>query len=376
MPKPFRILMTADAVGGIWTYALTLAQGIQQAIPEAEVRLVCIGRFPSADQRRQAFAARVQLHSMSGKLEWMSDPWQDLALQGPALLQQVRNYQPHVIHLNHYAHTALPWRTYVPDAAIIQGVHSCINTWWQGVYGTDAPTDTYARYTRMVADALHAADAVLIPTLALAQAMEQTYGPIPRRHIVPNAVDVDRWQPLDKVPTVMAVGRLWDEAKNLQLLAEAAPGLPAPVCLAGDARDPETGAITPLPNVQVMGQLSQDELAVALGRAAIFASPARYEPFGLAVAEAAAAGCALVLADIPTFRELWEGAALFLPPNDPTLWRQFLANLLADPRACAHWGQLARIRVQRYSISACVRRTLRTYPSLRVSPFTVNTAAA
>ena len=39
---------------------------------------------------------------------------------------------------------------------------------------------------------------------------------------------------------------------------------------------------------------------------------ALYEPFGLAVLEAAQAGCALVLSDIPTFRELWDGAALFV----------------------------------------------------------------
>ena len=44
----------------------------------------------------------------------------------------------------------------------------------------------------------------------------------------------------------------------------------------------------------------------------IFVSVSRYEPFGLAVLEAAHAGCALVLSDIPTFRELWQGAASFV----------------------------------------------------------------
>ena len=45
-------------------------------------------------------------------------------------------------------------------------------------------------------------------------------------------------------------------------------------------------------------------------------SPSLYEPFGLAVLEAALAGCALVLADIPVFRELWDGAAVFFDPRD------------------------------------------------------------
>ena len=39
---------------------------------------------------------------------------------------------------------------------------------------------------------------------------------------------------------------------------------------------------------------------------------ARYEPFGLAVLEAAQAGMRLVLSDIPSFRELWDGAATFV----------------------------------------------------------------
>ena len=53
-----------------------------------------------------------------------------------------------------------------------------------------------------------------------------------------------------------------------------------------------------------------------LARQPIFVSTALYEPFGLAVLEAAQAGCALVLSDIPTFRELWDGAARFVPARD------------------------------------------------------------
>ena len=50
--------------------------------------------------------------------------------------------------------------------------------------------------------------------------------------------------------------------------------------------------------------------------AAIYALPARYEPFRLEVLEAAAPGCALVLGDIASLRELWDGAALFVAPDD------------------------------------------------------------
>ena len=52
-----------------------------------------------------------------------------------------------------------------------------------------------------------------------------------------------------------------------------------------------------------------------MGRAAIYALPARYEPFGLSILEAALSGCALVIGDIPSLREIWADAALFVPSD-------------------------------------------------------------
>ena len=65
-----------------------------------------------------------------------------------------------------------------------------------------------------------------------------------------------------------------------------------------------------------LGVVPSDELVRLYGDASIFALPARYEPFGLSILEAALSGCALVLGDIPSLRELWAGAAVFVPPDD------------------------------------------------------------
>ena len=73
-------------------------------------------------------------------------------------------------------------------------------------------------------------------------------------------------------------------------------------------------------------------MTALMQRAAIFAAPSRYEPFGLAVLEAATCGAALVLADIATFRELWHDVAVFVPPNDPAAWA-VAVNRLADDRS-------------------------------------------
>jgi glycosyltransferase involved in cell wall biosynthesis len=59
--------------------------------------------------------------------------------------------------------------------------------------------------------------------------------------------------------------------------------------------------------------------------------PARYEPFGLSVLEAALAGCALVLGDIPSLRELWRNRAVFVAPDDPEALENAIVQLIEDP---------------------------------------------
>ncbi|MEB3829625.1 glycosyltransferase [Phormidium sp. CCY1219] len=67
--------------------------------------------------------------------------------------------------------------------------------------------------------------------------------------------------------------------------------------------------------------MSPEELSHWYARAAIYAFPARYEPFGLSVLEAALSGCALVLGDIPRLREMWGDAAVFANPDVARRWR-------------------------------------------------------
>ena len=101
----------------------------------------------------------------------------------------------------------------------------------------------------------------------------------------------------------------------------------------------------------------------------IFASAARYEPFGLGVLEAAQAGCALVLSDIPTFRELWEGAAVFVPAEDPQAFAAAFRQLLADPEEAEWLGRLARVRAGRYTVERMVEGMLDVYRERRPNLF-------
>ena len=83
--------------------------------------------------------------------------------------------------------------------------------------------------------------------------------------------------------------------------------------------------------------------------------------------EAAQAGCALVLSDIPTFRELWDGAAVFVPANDPTAAAAALDALLATPERTAELGAAARAASARYTVEAMADGMLAVYAGLLAS---------
>jgi glycosyltransferase involved in cell wall biosynthesis len=151
-----------------------------------------------------------------------------------------------------------------------------------------------------------------------------------------------------KKPIVLAAGRLWDEAKNVAALNRVADRLPWPVCVAGEDRHPN-GADTQLRGVRALGVLAPAELAAWLARASIYALPARYEPFGLSALEAAFAGCALVLGDVPSLREVWGDAAAFVPPDDHAGLRRAIQLLIDDPKRRAEMARRAGERAARYT---------------------------
>jgi len=349
-----RLLMTADTLGGVWTYAMEMARALH---PHCEIVLAAMGAPATPEQRLQAEAAGVRLFNHPFRLEWMEDPWPDVRGAATWLLDLERRFQPDLVHLNNFAHAILPWHCPV----VVVG-HSCVCSWWEAVHGEPAP-ESWNQYRASVRAGLAAAAMIVAPTAAMLRALERHHGPFRDARVVYNGIENRREPMEEKQPFVLCAGRLWDEGKNVAALAEAAPGLAWPVCVAGDARSPD-GYETEIANVTFLGRLSHENLARRMRRAAIYALPARYEPFGLSILEAASHGCALVLGDIPSLRELWQDAALFVAPGDPEELRQTLARLMADESARLSWGGRAWARAAVYSTASMRAAYLGLYDEL------------
>jgi glycosyltransferase involved in cell wall biosynthesis len=155
------------------------------------------------------------------------------------------------------------------------------------------------------------------------------YGPLHATAVIPNGRHASLYCAGRKKPFILSAGRIWDEAKNIAVLSEVQPRVRWRICVAGDDRHPNGGK-KPIDSVHLLGKLSDSGLARQYASAAIYCLPARYEPFGLSVLEAALSGCALVLGDIPSLRENWNGAALFAPPGDASRFASTLDALATD----------------------------------------------
>jgi glycosyltransferase involved in cell wall biosynthesis len=164
-------------------------------------------------------------------------------------------------------------------------------------------------------------------------------------------------------PFVFTAGRLWDEGKNFVALSRVAHRLSVPVLAAGPLAGPN-GVQVDASGVEALGRVNDGEIARHLSKRPIFVSAARYEPFGLAVLEAAQAGCALVLSNISTFRELWDEAAFFVDPGDEDAMADSIERLVQDADARAVLGRAAMQRAETYTVEAMSAGVLSVYRSI------------
>jgi glycogen synthase len=350
-----RILMTGDTVGGVWTFTLELAE----ALAHQGIDVVLASMGGEADSAQRADAARIPgltLRTTGFKLEWMEDPWEDVAESGRWLLGLEREYQPDLVHLNTYGHGSLAW-----GSPVVLTAHSCVLSWWRAVKREPLP-EKWDRYREVVTASMKAADAVTAPSRTMLQAIEEHYGPAisPVRRAIPNGRSARLLHAAAKEPLVLTAGRLWDEAKNAAAVARVAARLPWPVYLAGDDRAPD-GERALFKACTMLGRLAATELAAWYARAPIYALPARYEPFGLSALEAALSGCALVLGDIASLREVWDDAAVYVDPDDPGHLEAALCNLIRNTRYREEMARRAEARARTFTPERMTREYLDVY---------------
>lgn len=354
-PSP-HVLMTADCVGGVWSYALDLAGSLIEA--GVKVTLVTLGPAPGAAQRAKARRIDgLELVHTGLPLDWTAKARDEIENGAAALAAVARWAEADLIHLNHPAFGVGDFH-----APVIAVAHSCVATWWRAVRGGALPED-FAWRSELVQAGYQRAAAVLAPSAAFARMTAEAYRLFRQPIVVRNGRShptKDRPRRGKSAAFAFTAGRLWDDGKNLCALDRAAGRLRHPVLAAGPTTGPN-GAAIQFERIRALGTLDFNALDHWLRRAPLFVSTARYEPFGLCVLEAAQRGCALVLSDIPSFRELWDDVAEFAPADDDEAIAAAIDRVLRDDAHAKRLAAAARKRARRYSVEAMRSATLGVY---------------
>ena len=171
-----RLLMTTDAIGGVWQYSLDLCRHLTRR--RVEVILAVLGPAPDAYQRRTAGAiGGVSLVEIEGELDWLAPDAASLADSAGRLCRLARERGVGLVHLNAPALNAcvdFP----VPVVAVS---HSCLGTWWDAVRSGPLPPE-FAWRNALHAKGLRRAQIVVCPSRSFAGSRVESTRPASGRN--------------------------------------------------------------------------------------------------------------------------------------------------------------------------------------------------
>ncbi|WP_347271121.1 glycosyltransferase family 4 protein [Rhizorhabdus histidinilytica] len=352
-----RIMMSCDAIGGVWQYSLDLCRTL--TAQGSVIALAVLGPPPGPRQRAQAEAIDgLSLFETGHDLDWTAADPRRIEEAGEHLALLAAAHDADIVHLNS---PALAAAADFP-APVVTVAHSCVGTWWDAVRGGPLPADLAWR-DELHRTGLDRADLAIAPSRSFAAATAAHHRLARMPLAIHNGRVASGASSRAMHDFAFTAGRLWDDAKNLATLDRAAARLSVPFRAAGPCDGPngehiDFAAIAPL------GHLDDEAVADRLASRPVFVSASLYEPFGLAVLEAAMAGCPLVLSDIPTFRELWADVAVFVDPRDDFGFAEAIDRLIGDARIRIERGDAARIRARRYCPVATGTATMAAYRRL------------
>lgn len=99
--------------------------------------------------------------------------------------------------------------------------------------------------------------------------------------------------------------------------------------------------------VKAIGEVTMEEKLDLFGRTKLYLQPSRFEGFGLATAEAMAAGCCVITTEVGEVPTVVGDGGVYVQPGDSEGLADTIESLLSDPRKVADVNSRAAERIQR-----------------------------
>ena len=174
-----RVLMTIDAVGGVWRYAMDLGR----ALAPCGIEIIFAGSGPRPTHDQQDEAERIgRLTWMNHPLDWMADKESELNTAASEITACAQRVGADLLHLNLPSQAA----RLETDLPVLSVSHSCVATWWQAVKASPLPRQWTWQAERN-REGFRRSSAIVVPSRSHADALRRCYGPL-RIETVKNAV--------------------------------------------------------------------------------------------------------------------------------------------------------------------------------------------
>lgn len=198
--------------------------------------------------------------------------------------------------------------------------------------------------------------------------------------VVPNGVDVHRWQPADRAeararlglpaeaPVAVLIGRLTRQ-KGQDLAVQAWPAVRAALpeallCLVGDGPDAADLAATAEPGVRLVGRADPGDWYAASN---VLLLPSRWEGMPLVALEAMACGRPVVGADVTGVAEALGDPNQLVPAERPEALAASTLALLTESDRAERIGARNRTRAcQQFSVERMTQQVFQLYQDLLV----------
>lgn len=342
------VLVTTDTLSNSWSYVRELVTGL--VTRGNRITLVSFGDILLPEQISWIESLHgLEYRPTAFRLDWMQDGERDFKDSSAYLVSLVNELQPDLLHFNQLCYGGLPVET--PRVVV---AHGDLISWWKAVHGHEPKESRWVRWYRdVVRHGIANADAVIAPSSWMLETLRSCYTRPKRDAVIYNGRNPIFFNPyVSKEDSVLAIGRLVDAGKQVNLLTQHQH--PLPVCIVGcDAPVQPTVPIradvklaVEGNSVALKGPQTEAQLRNLYSRASIYAATSRYEPSGMNALEAALSRCAIIANDIPPYRELWGDAAIYFQANDAASLAQVIRRLGEQRDLCRGYASRAYQRAR------------------------------